>query len=237
MLGCWAPLRGAYRCYKAAHIYVASVISVHERLRGQKRRAKRHRDTRGQEPLGAMQALSGITSRLDKVQSFLDDKIADTPLAVHEDDAAQRKEAEAAVAARRRLAATKSADAVKDELLGAVQDDDDDDDLETDALKAENARLRREVRSLTTDLEAAERDGNTYRNDARDARKKLAALKRAQDDDDDSTKKAEASLKRDLADAQAGAAKASEIAKAARDAELKLQTALDEERRKAAQLT
>ena len=68
-----------------------------------------------------MQALSGITSRLDKVQSFLDDKIADTPLADRsEDDAAQRKEAEAAVAARRRLAATKSADAVKDELLGAV---------------------------------------------------------------------------------------------------------------------
>ena len=130
-----------------------------------------------------MQALSGITSRLDKVQSFLDDKIADTPLAVNEDDAAaKRNEEEAAVAARRRLAATKSADAVKDELLGAVQDDDDDDDdLETDALKAENARLKREVRSLTTDLEAAERDGNTYRNDARDARKKLAALKRAQD--------------------------------------------------------
>ena len=185
-----------------------------------------------------MQALTGITSRLDRVQSFLDDKIADTPLAdLNDDEAAQRKEAEAAVAARRRLAATKSADAVKDELLGAVQDDDDDDDLETDALKAENARLRREVRSLATDLEAAERDGNTYRNDARDARKKLAALKRAQDDDDDGTKKAEASLKRDLADAQAGAAKASEIAKAARDAELKLQTALDEERRKAAQLT
>ena len=109
-----------------------------------------------------MQALTGITSRLDRVQSFLDDKIADTPLADRsDDDAAQRKEEEAAVAARRRLAATKSADAVKDELLGAVQDDDDDDDddLETDALKAENARLKREVRSLTTDLEAAERDG------------------------------------------------------------------------------
>ena len=158
-----------------------------------------------------MQALTGITSRLDRVQSFLDDKIADTPLADRDDDA-QRKEEEAAVAARRRLQAAKSADAVKDELLGAVQDDDDDeDDLETDALKAENARLKREVRSLTTDLEAAERDGSNYRNDARDARKKLAALKRAQDDDDDSTKKAEASLKRDLADAQAGAAKASEL--------------------------
>ena len=185
-----------------------------------------------------MQALTGITSRLDRVQSFLDDKIADTPLADRNDDE-QRKEAEAeAAAAKRRRAAAASADAVKDELLGAVRDDDDEeDDLETDALKAENARLRREVRSLTTDLEAAERDGNTYRNDARDARKKLAALKRAQDDDDDSTKKAEASLKRDLADAQAGAAKASEIAKAARDAELKLRTALDEERRKAAQLT
>ena len=184
-------------------------------------------------PHRTMQALTGITSRLDRVQSFLDDKIADTPLADRNDDnAAQRKEEEAAVAARRRLAATKSADAVKDELLGAVQDDDDDeDDLETDALKAENARLKREVRSLTTDLEAAERDGNNYRNDARDARKKLAALKRAQDDEDDSTKKAEASLRRDLADAQAGAAKASEIAKAARDAESKLQTALDEERR------
>jgi hypothetical protein len=186
-----------------------------------------------------MQALTGITSRLDRVQSFLDDKIADTPLAdLNDDDAAQRKEAEAAVAARRRLQAAKSADAVKDELLGAVQDDDDDDDdLETDALKAENARLKREVRSLTTDLEAAERDGNNYRNDARDARKKLAALKRAQDDEDDSTKQAEASLKRDLADAQAGAAKASEIAKAARAAELKLQTALDDERRKTANLT
>ena len=118
-----------------------------------------------------------------------------------------------------------------------MQDDDDDDDLETDALKAENARLKREVHALTTDLEAAERDGNNYRNDARDARKKLAALKRAQDDEDDSTKKAEASLKRDLADAQAGAAKASEIAKAARAAELKLQTALDDERRKTANLT
>ena len=135
-----------------------------------------------------MQALTGITSRLDKVQSFLDDKIADTPLADRNDDDAQRKEEEA-VAARRRLAAAASADAVKDELLGAVQDDDDDDDLETDALKAENARLKREVRSLTTDLEAAERDGNNYRNDARDARKKLAALKRAQDEEDDSTKK------------------------------------------------
>ena len=187
-----------------------------------------------------MQALSGITSRLDKVQSFLDEKIADTPLAVDEDAARQRREEEAANAAaqRRKSAAAASADAVKDELLGAVQDDDDDDDdLESDALKAENARLKREVRSLTTDLEAAERDGNNYRNDARDARKKLAALKRAQDDEDDSTKKAEASLKRDLADAQAGAAKASEIAKAARDAELKLQTALDDERRKAATLT
>ena len=184
-----------------------------------------------------MQALTGITSRLDRVQSFLDDKIADTPLADLNDDE-QRKEEEAAIAAKRRRAAAASADAVKDELLGAVQDDDDDDDdLETDALKAENARLKREVRSLTTDLEAAERDGNNYRNDARDARKKLAALKRAQDDDDDSTKKAEASLKQDLADAQAGAAKASEIAKAARDAELKLQTALDEERRKASTLT
>ena len=46
-----------------------------------------------------MQALTGITSRLDRVQSFLDDKIADTPLAdLNDDDAAQRKEAEAAVA-------------------------------------------------------------------------------------------------------------------------------------------
>ena len=113
-----------------------------------------------------MQALTGITSRLDRVQSYLDDKIADTPLAVDEDAAAkQRKEEEAAIAAKRRRAAAASADAVKDELLGAVQDDDDDeDDLETDALKAENARLKREVRSLTTDLEAAERDGNNYRN-------------------------------------------------------------------------
>ena len=39
-----------------------------------------------------MQALTGITSRLDRVQSFLDDKIADTPLAdLNDDDAAQRK--------------------------------------------------------------------------------------------------------------------------------------------------
>ena len=118
----------------------------------------------------------------------------------------------------------------------APQDDDDDDDLETDALKAENARLK--LRSALDDgFGGAERDGNNYRNDARDARKKLAALKRAQDEEDDSTKKAEADLRRDLADAQAGAAKASEIAKAARAAELKLQTALDEERRKAATLT
>ena len=85
-----------------------------------------------------MQALSGITSRLDKVQSFLDDKKADTPLAVNEDDAAaRRKEEEAAIAAQRRRAAAASADAVKDELLGAVQDDDDDDALEPAALKAD----------------------------------------------------------------------------------------------------
>ena len=70
-----------------------------------------------------------------------------------EDAAAkQRKEEEAAVAAQRRRAAAKSADAVKDELLGAVQDDDDDeDDLETDALKAENARLKREVEDQDVD--------------------------------------------------------------------------------------
>ena len=156
-------------------------------------------DTTGQS--STMQALTGITSRLDRVQSFLDDKIADTPAAdLNDDDAAQRSGGRGR--RRRRLAAA-GADAVKDELLGAVQDDDDDDDdLETDALKAENARLKREVRCLDADLEAAERDGNNYRNDARDARKKLAALKRAQDDDDDSTKKAERSLKRDLADAR-----------------------------------
>ena len=65
-----------------------------------------------------MQALTGITSRLDRVQSFLDDKIADTPLAVNEDDAAaKRKEEEAAEAAKRRRAATKIADAVKDEAV------------------------------------------------------------------------------------------------------------------------
>ena len=49
-----------------------------------------------------MQALSGITSRLDKVQSFLDEKIADTPLAVDEDAARQRREEEAANAAAQR---------------------------------------------------------------------------------------------------------------------------------------
>lgn len=181
-----------------------------------------------------MQALTGITSRLDNLQSFLDDKIADTPLAVDEEAeaAAQREEDEAAAAARRRLPTTASADAIKDELLGAVQEDDDDDDLETDALKAENARLKREVRSLTTDLESAERDGSNYRDEARDAKKNLASLRRDQAADDDGSKAAEAALRRDLADAEAGATKAAAIATAARDAEVALRQSLDDERRK-----
>ena len=101
-------------------------------------------ETHAQRPLflrtkdttGHTNAASGIT-RLDKVQSFLDDKIADTPsrIGTMTSSATSRGGGHG-----RERAKAADADAVKDELLGAVQDDDDDDDLETDALKAENAR-------------------------------------------------------------------------------------------------